>query len=127
MQLCGNDQAECVAFVVQDSTTGELDLVHPLHTAGPGGYEIDSNWLGKFAARQATEGLIVRAQMHTHPGAAFHSSIDDRWPIVGTPGFISIVVPRFGREPIAIEDWYVCELQGDGRWKALNAQAVLAA
>src|SRR5436309_1989201 len=95
MRRCGRGEAECVVFFVEHGASKNTDLVHPVHTAGSGGFEVDSGWLGTFAARQAAERIIVRAQFHTHPGVAYHSTTDDTWPMVGTPGFISIVVPRF--------------------------------
>lgn len=36
------------------------------------------------------------AQLHTHPGNAFHSCIDDNNSILTLPGSFSIVVPDFG-------------------------------
>jgi proteasome lid subunit RPN8/RPN11 len=39
--------------------------------------------------------LMVAAQVHTHPEAAFHSAVDDRWAIVRHHGALSLVVPCF--------------------------------
>lgn len=36
------------------------------------------------------------ARIHSHPGDAFHSSTDDRNPVITFDGAISIVVPYFG-------------------------------
>lgn len=36
------------------------------------------------------------ARIHSHPGEAFHSSTDDRNPVITFDGAISIVVPYFG-------------------------------
>ena len=36
------------------------------------------------------------ARIHSHPGEAFHSSTDDRNPVITFQGAISIVVPFFG-------------------------------
>jgi proteasome lid subunit RPN8/RPN11 len=38
---------------------------------------------------------MIAAQVHTHPGRAFHSSADDRWAIVRHEGALSLVVPWF--------------------------------
>ncbi|MCP4737333.1 MAG: hypothetical protein GY873_24365, partial [Bosea sp.] len=40
--------------------------------------------------------LQVVAQVHSHPGRAFHSEADDEWAIVRNRGALSLVVPRFG-------------------------------
>lgn len=46
---------------------------------------------------RAREGLMIGAQLHTHPEAAFHSAADDKWAIVRHVGALSIVLPEFGR------------------------------
>ena len=39
--------------------------------------------------------LKVVAQVHTHPGEAFHSEADDEWAIIRHRGALSLVLPRF--------------------------------
>jgi len=39
--------------------------------------------------------LIVAAQVHAHPEAAFHSVADDTWAIVRHVGALSLVLPDF--------------------------------
>ena len=38
------------------------------------------------------------AQIHTHPDSAYHSLIDDQYPILVLPGSFSIVVPDLGNK-----------------------------
>lgn len=42
-------------------------------------------------------GQIVLAQVHTHPGRAWHSDTDDHWAFTDSAGLFSIVIPAFGR------------------------------
>ncbi|MFX0008911.1 MAG: hypothetical protein ACFE9R_01240 [Candidatus Hermodarchaeota archaeon] len=57
------------------------------------------------------------AQLHTHPGDAFHSTVDDEHTILSLPGSFSIVFPNFGSIPVnAIDKWVVYRLL-DGQWK----------
>lgn len=42
--------------------------------------------------------LKIAAQVHSHPGGAFHSEADDRWAIVRHVGGLSLVLPRFAAE-----------------------------
>lgn len=62
------------------------------------------------ALRVRDEKLI--AQIHTHEGLAFHSYGDDTRATSYHPGFISIVVPRFGRAVHAIDECAVYEFRG---------------
>ena len=57
----------------------------------------------------------VKAQIHTHPGEAFHSASDDRWPIVSQAGFISIVLPNFAIGRTSLENAWVGVMLRDGR------------
>jgi hypothetical protein len=69
--------------------------------------------------RVASQGWYILAQVHTHPGAAFHSPVDDQFPISNRPGFISVVVPDFARDGVGVGwAWFVFE--GVGRWRELS-------
>jgi hypothetical protein len=60
----------------------------------------------------------LRAQVHTHRGAAFHSPTDDRFPIVGEAGFTSLVIPHHAASN-DLDAAYLCQLGIDGRWREL--------
>ena len=45
--------------------------------------------------RLKTGRLKVVAQIHTHPGRAYHSDVDAEWAIVRHVGALSLVIPRF--------------------------------
>lgn len=60
-------------------------------------------------------------QLHTHPGIAFHSYTDDRYPISHKIGFISIVIPHFAKYPMSdLSTWKVYEYQGTANWRELD-------
>jgi len=45
---------------------------------------------------------MLAVQVHTHPGAAYHSGTDDTYPIVTTLGGLSLVVPDFCRDGFSL-------------------------
>jgi len=45
--------------------------------------------------RLREKGGMIAAQVHSHPGPAFHSAADDRWAIVRHLHAFSLVVPDF--------------------------------
>ena len=45
-------------------------------------------------------GEELGAQVHTHPGPAYHSSIDNKQPIIREIGGLSIVIPDFSALPL---------------------------
>lgn len=66
-----------------------------------------------------SERLKIVAQVHSHPGRAFHSEADDEWAIVRHVGALSLVLPHFGRgtTPANFADRAVTyELSADDRW-----------
>lgn len=61
------------------------------------------------------------AQIHSHPGDAFHSYTDNNFAITFTLGFVSIVVPFFGRQ--GLSDLCRCSIwvhEGYGKWRMLS-------
>jgi hypothetical protein len=41
--------------------------------------------------------LKILAQVHSHPGRAFHSEADNEWAIIRHVGALSLVLPEFAR------------------------------
>ena len=63
---------------------------------------------------------VLLAQVHTHAGEAFHSAVDDAYGI-DTLGFISVVVPDFGRSELAaFPRWSFNECVGAGRYREMG-------
>ena len=82
----------------------------------------DAGKLQLVAALAPDEEWVAR--IHSHPAAAFHSSTDDRNPVLTAEGSWSIVVPYFGlglRRGIGACAVYRRE---NGRWRELTADEV---
>jgi hypothetical protein len=116
---CGRGCAECQVLWLSSWTRPEVicEVVHPEHDAHIGGFVLHDRWLDAFWRRLGRDNMGVRIQVHTHPGAAFHSPTDDAYPIVHTPGFLSLVVPNFALGPVGFERAYLTEIQPNGRWQ----------
>ena len=71
-----------------------------------------------------TEKMNVIAQLHSHPGEAYHSETDDSFPIATTVGCLSLVIPDFARFPFLLARCAVYRLTEQGVWSFLpRAQA----
>jgi hypothetical protein len=70
--------------------------------------------------RKRDEKLV--AQIHSHPGEAFHSLGDSQHATSYHQGFISIVLPNFGRGVQSLLDCAVYEFRGD--FDALTPQEI---
>lgn len=69
------------------------------------------------------DSVFVLARVHTHPGRAYHSPVDDTNMLIAHRGAISIVVPDFAREPVDLGRCSVNELRDDG-WRELAPSEV---
>jgi hypothetical protein len=96
-------------------------VVHPRHHARGDGFEVDSGWLTSFYLDLAQTATGARVQIHTHPHTAFHSSTDDAWPLIHTPGFLSLVIPDFAQGEIGLREAYLTEIGDDGEWNEVSA------
>ena len=62
-------------------------------------------------------GLTLIAQIHSHPGRAYHSSTDDEFAVATTVGCFSLVVPDFAKGPFEIERIASYRLDAAGNWR----------
>lgn len=58
-------------------------------------FRIPPEGMTALMAHLRSRRLALLAQVHSHPGRAFHSRADDLWAVVRHEGGLSIVVPRF--------------------------------
>ena len=122
LQECGRGECECAVFWTGPADNDLVDgFEHPLHRRSSGGYDVESNWLTEFWKRLAAASRSIKAQVHTHPGEAFHSATDDRWPIISQTGFLSIVIPDFAAGAPTLSRAWVGRLQANGSWQHLES------
>jgi hypothetical protein len=70
---------------------------------------------------------VLIAQVHSHPGMAFHSGRDDDLPITFYIGFMSFVVPNFCAGGIkGINDFELWEHVGFGKWRYIDSEDKLS-
>lgn len=124
LKHCGRGECECAVYWIGPAGKDLIDSYeHPVHRRSPFGYQVDDRWLTNLWKRLAVSGQSIKAQVHTHPGKAYHSEIDDQWPIVSQPGFISVVIPDFaGGEP-SLDRFWIGRLQPDGQWQQIKSAA----
>jgi hypothetical protein len=87
------------------------------------GYFVTSETLFSLNKLLSSTGLRLLAQVHSHPGRAYHSHADDRYCIVTAEGGFSIVVPNFGFGPTDLYQWAAYRLT-KGIWEELSSRTV---
>jgi hypothetical protein len=126
-RTCGAGRRECQVLWTSPWANPETicDVVHGQHRAHAGGFDLDSGWINHLWLQLADRAHGVRVQIHTHPFDAFHSETDDAFPIVHTPGFLSLVIPRFAMGSVGFDGAYLTEIQHDGTWREVPIGARL--
>src|ERR1700730_15149359 len=121
LRRCGRGRRECQALWTSTWQTPEVitDVTHPAHTAHAQGFSLDSEWLNAFWIHFGETGQGIRVQIHTHPTSAFHSATDDEFPIIHTPGFLSLVIPNFATGPVGLTGAYLAEITPSGSWREI--------
>jgi hypothetical protein len=69
-------------------------------------------------------GVFVLVRIHSHPGEAYHSELDDMNMLISHEHAISVVVPNFAIEPIDLTACSVNELEHGRGWRPLVAAEV---
>jgi hypothetical protein len=123
LRRCGTGLRECVVYLTGPLQEPSLidGVIHPRHSAGPAGYDLDSAAIAELWIELARDRRSVRAQVHTHPGPAFHSARDDRLALVHTPGFLSLVIPNFALGRVGLDGACLVERNEDGDWVRVTA------
>lgn len=127
LRRCGASRRECVVFWAGPlSEPGRVDeVLHPRHTASAGGYEVDPAWISELWLDLADRKQTVRAQVHTHPGTAYHSSTDNDFALVHTPDYMSLVIPDFACGAVGLAGSFLTARTADGSWRELDPHAAI--
>jgi hypothetical protein len=127
LRQCGQGVDECmVLWVGPIDHDGYVDeVVVPRHTASATHIDVDPEWIGELWVDLAARKRTVRCQVHTHPNRAFHSSRDDSLALVHTPGYLSLVLPRFATGAVGLADSFLALREPDGAWKAIDPAAAI--
>lgn len=67
---------------------------------------------------------ILLAQIHSHPGEAYHSGTDDDFPVATIVGGFSLVVPDFAVRPFQLDTTAVYRLSPAATWVELGITEV---
>lgn len=68
--------------------------------------------------------LKLLAQVHSHPNEAYHSAVDDVFPVATQVGSFSLVIPYFGALPFSSDHCAVYRLNTANRWESLTSAQV---
>lgn len=86
---------------------------------------VDGDELQRLNLNLYKNGLQIVAQVHSHPGVAYHSDMDNEYAIARIIGSLSLVVPDFAVRQFSLRDCAIYRLSATGKWNELSGSAVL--
>ncbi len=113
--------------LINDDWTEARVIKSIVHEAGHwgGGVDLDYQTLIKISDYINARGLVLLAQVHTHPRDFGHSCGDEKTPTSHRYGFISIVVPNYALfDHQDLSKTYVYEYLGNNSWRLLGKDNV---
>jgi len=131
LKQAGLNQCECVVFWlgkrVADGTADVVEAWVPEQEAEADFFHIPRHAVAAVLARLRQTGLMIAAQVHSHPHEAFHSEADDHWAIVRHVGALSLVLPNFALRT-TVENFFdhvaVFSLTAINKWIEVDAKEV---
>lgn len=101
LRRAGHYGLECVALWLgrgRGDRISVAELYLPEQEADSDFFRIPPHSISALLAHLGSSHAFVAAQVHSHPGEAFHSLADDRWALVRHEGALSLVVPHFASD-----------------------------
>ena len=79
------------------STTLVVAAIRPDAVTTRGSFNVSAPAMARVVRKATDYGLQVVGQVHTHPGDAYHSDGDNKGARIAYSGYVSIVIPVYGR------------------------------
>lgn len=113
------------AGAVADGEAYISTCVYPTANARHGGVKVPLRKMTEINLELRDRDQVVLAQVHSHPGVARHSSVDEEKAVSFHEGFVSIVVPDFGETPVYdLRDCGVYVYTAGDGWRLLDEAEV---
>lgn len=119
---------EGIAYLM-GQTNGETTLavgaIRPQAKTTEGSFEVDITAMARVVRAAVKHGLEVIGQVHTHPGQAYHSAGDETGARIAYSGYISIVLPEYGRRLPSLSDAAVYMFQAGLGFVTIDPECII--
>lgn len=130
LQHAGKQAKECVVLWLARGAEPDMRVervYRPMQHAAADIFRIPAQGMRQLMDTLAADGLMIAAQVHSHPREAFHSRADDEWAIIRHENALSLVLPDFALlTPQArfADHAKVFRLSAANRWTELQSKEV---
>lgn len=101
-----------------------LHTVRPVATTSAGSFQISAVEMARVIAVASRLDLEIVAQVHTHPGEAYHSQGDEEGARIRYDGYISLVIPDYGVRLPRLDQAAVYSFSSVLGWQQMPLDAV---
>lgn len=118
---------EGVAYLLghsDSSTTLAIAGIRPDAITTRGSFRVPPPAMALVVRAAVDRGLQVVGQVHTHPGEAYHSDGDDDGARIAFTGFVSVVLPDYGRHLPSLTGAAAYIFKAGQRFVALDTAAI---
>jgi proteasome lid subunit RPN8/RPN11 len=91
------------------------------HCLDTGIVHFDGRHFGRLWDICKERGLVVVADVHTHPNGSQQSDSDRAHPMITRAGHLALIVPRFAASPVRRQELGIYRYQGARQWDAVPA------
>jgi len=124
LQAGGQRSEEHVVLWLASSATNRdptpvAEVYDPAQITAIDYFRLPPESLRALMAHLRAKRLKIVAQVHSHPGEAFHSEADNEWAVIRQVGSLSLVLPHFARgtTPASFGDQAVTyQLSSENEW-----------
>lgn len=103
-----------------------MSCVYPTANARQGGVKVPLEKMTEINRELYDRDQLILAQVHSHPGVARHSEVDEEKAVSFHEGFVSIVVPDFGETPVYdLRNCGVYVYTQDEQWRLLDEDEIV--
>lgn len=89
------NEERAVLWLARRTTGDVLEVFEPEQITDVDYFRLPPSSMQALHRYLRTRRLCIAAQIHTHPGRAYHSKVDNEWAFVRHEGALSMVLPRF--------------------------------
>lgn len=131
LRSAGRRGEERVVLWLGSKTDSGIEIIEvfvPLQQTAADYFRIPREGMAALLKHLRETGLMIAAQVHSHPEDAFHSIADGRWAIIRHVGALSLVLPHFllntDRDSF-VADAVVFELSPSNEWVEVPKTQIL--
>jgi len=104
------------------ATTLAVAALRPKATTTRGSFNVSAPAMATVVRVAVDAGLQIVGQVHSHPGKAYHSGGDEDGARIAYSGYVSLVLPDYGRRLPAFDGAAIFMFRAAGTFIAIRAQ-----